>query len=48
MTQNIYNVRGKRIDVAWTVEFIRLKKRERIPLILLGAILASEVARWFI
>ncbi len=48
MTKNLYDVRGHRIAVAWTVEFQRLKARERIPLILLVAIFASEVLRWFI
>ncbi len=46
MTQNITGSRQARIVTAWTVEFGRLKKREKLPLILLSAILILEVLRW--
>ncbi len=47
-TRNIYEIRQDRLITGWTVEFDRIKKRDRIPIILLIAILAMEVARWFI
>ncbi len=46
MTQNIAENRASRVVTAWTVEFARLKKRERIPLILLAAILGLEILRF--
>lgn len=48
MTENVLENRNVRLLVAWTVEFQRLKRRERIPLILLIGILISEVVRWLI
>jgi len=46
MTRNISTERNPRLVVAWTVEFQRLKKREKIPLILLIILIAWEVVKY--
>ncbi|MEE9593245.1 MAG: hypothetical protein V3W28_06675 [Thermoplasmata archaeon] len=48
VTRNIYEIRQDRLVTGWTVEFDRIKKRDRIPIILLVSLIALEVAHWLI
>lgn len=48
MSHNIHEARNKRLQTAWTEEFILMRKRERVPLILLISIIALEVVHWLI